>query len=84
MPWCNTRILLRKILLDNKLQAMPSVAYVVLVTERDILEDIACMHSLAMKACDQEGHKGSEKRAKGVAKQLVRANHYLFNMFKTD
>ena len=51
----------RKILLGNKLQAMPSVSHVVLVTEKDILEDIAYMHSLAMKACDQEGHKGSEK-----------------------
>ena len=61
IPWCNTRILLRKILLDNELQAIPSVARVVLVMEKDILEDIACMHSLTMKACDQEGHKGSEE-----------------------
>ena len=84
IPWHNTRILSRKILLDNELQAMPSVACVVLITEKDILEDIACMHSLAMKACDQEGqHKGSEKRAKRVAKRLVRANH-LFNVFETD
>ena len=71
--------LFKKILLDNELQAMPSVACVVLVTEKDILEDIACMHSLAIKACDQEGHK----RAKQVAKQLVRANH-LFRVFETD
>ena len=70
-------------MLDNELQAMPSVARVVLVTEKDILEDIACIHSLAMKACDQEGHKGSEKRTKRVAKQLVRANH-LFGVFETD
>ena len=84
IPWRNTRILLRKILLDNELQAMPSVTRVVLVTEKDILEDIACMHSLAMKACDQEGHKaGSEKRTKRVAKQLVWANH-LFGVFETD
>ena len=26
---------------------------VVLVTEKDILEDIACAHSLAMKACER-------------------------------
>ena len=37
-------------LLENELQAMSSVARVVLVTEKDILEDVACMHSLAMKA----------------------------------
>ena len=61
IPWRNTHILLRKILLDNELQAMPSIACVVIVTEKDILENIACMHSLAMKACDQEGHKGSEE-----------------------
>ena len=83
IPWHNTRILLRKILLDNELQAMPSVARVVLVTEKDILEDIACMHSPTMKACDQEGHKGSEKRTKRVVKQLVRANH-LFGVFEAD
>ena len=41
IPWRNTRILLRKILLDNGLQAMPSVACVALITEKDILEDIA-------------------------------------------
>ena len=62
IPWRNTRILLRKILLDNELQAMPSVARVVLVTEKDLLEDIACMHSLAMKACDQEGLLKGVKR----------------------
>ena len=85
IPWRNTRILLRKILLDNELQAMHmlSVACVVLLTEKDILKYIACMHSLAMKACDQEGLKGSEKRTKRVAKQLVRANH-LFGVFETD
>ena len=81
--WRNTRILLRKILLDNELQAMPSIACVVLVTEKDILEDIASMHSLTMKACNQEGHKGSEKRAKRVVKQLVRINH-LFSVFETN
>ena len=68
---------LRKILLDNELQAMPSVARVVLVTEKDILEDIACMHSLAMKACDQKGHKGSEKRTKQVAKKLTRGQPFI-------
>ena len=45
---------------------MPSVARVVLVTEKDILEDIACMHSLAMKACDKEGHKGSETSSEAI------------------
>ena len=61
IPWRNTHILLRKILLDNELQAMPSIACVVLVTEKDILEDIACMHSLAMKACDQEAIKAMKR-----------------------
>ena len=83
IPWHNARILLRKILLDNELQAMPSVARVILVTEKDILKDIACMHCPMMKACDQEGHKGNEKRTKRVVKQLVRANH-LFGVFETD
>ena len=62
---------------------MLSVACVVLVMEKDILEDIACMHSLTRKVCDQEGHKASEKRVKRVAKQLVRANH-LFSVIETD
>ena len=48
-------------MLDNKLQAMLSVAYVVLVTEKDIVKDIACMHSLAMKGYVKEGNKGSKE-----------------------
>ena len=73
----------KKDFVRQRITSHASVARVVLVTEKNILEDIACMHSLAMKACDQEGHKGSEKRTKRVAKQLVRANH-LFGVFETD
>ena len=32
---------------------------VVLVTEKDILEDIACMHSFAMKAYERSGERAN-------------------------
>ena len=64
-------------MLDNELQAMPSVAYVALVREKDILEDIACMHSLAMKACDQEGHKGSAKESEMSSEAIGKGQPFI-------
>ena len=40
-------ILLKKILLDNKLQAMPSVACVVLITEKDIRTQGYSLHAFS-------------------------------------